>query len=185
MNTIGDPYFPATRTGWLVVFTISFLVYSVMSLMAGIFLHLLRHKPVKLFDGLVVLALLVGIVQSVMVIKACGHGLGKHENALTDPEIASIRKVCYTPSLVGVTLTGSGSFRCDLTVVHGTYLHKNLSQSFTHDHLLRTKVQGYQSSHPSSGCSMGNFLHLLVRFQMRNLVTMVSERESVLGRFQY
>ena len=94
-----EPYFKVAATNhaaWIVAVTITFLVYAMMGVMAKI-LYRLRLTAVKSYDWFVVSALLVAFAQSILLIRACVHGLGKHQAILSDPAFDSFRKACYDP----------------------------------------------------------------------------------------
>ena len=94
------PLFEVTSTNhaaWVVAVTISFLVYSIAGVLIKLFYRLRLTNP-KSYDWCLISAVLCVFIHSVLVVRACVHGLGKHQTILSDTSLLSFNKVCYHQS---------------------------------------------------------------------------------------
>lgn len=95
MDEVYAPFFEVTATnhaGWLVVVTISFLVYSIMGVVAKI-VSRFHLSAMQTFDWAVVLALLLAFAQSVLLVRSCRNGLGQPQAILSEAAFDSAIRV--------------------------------------------------------------------------------------------
>ena len=97
MNDAAAPYFPSTgndHAAWVVAVTITFLVYSIIGVVAKL-IYRLRGMALKTYDWFVMAALAFAFAQAIVVIRACIHGLGRNQLALPKGQLEAAQKACH------------------------------------------------------------------------------------------
>jgi len=95
MGNESEPFFQATsdnHAGWVVIVTVSFVIYAILGVSAKL-IYRLQLTAMKLYDWAVVVAMLLALVQSILVVNACHHGLGQHQAALPNSKFDVFLKV--------------------------------------------------------------------------------------------
>lgn len=108
------PFFPSTpkdHAAWVVALTITFLIYSILGVAARIAYRVRNGSP-KSYDWFIIGALLVAFAQSILLIRACVNGLGKHQLILSSSALNIFHKVffCVSQFLGGQRLTSSQEY---------------------------------------------------------------------------
>ncbi len=102
---------------WVVIVTVTFLVYSIMGVVAKL-VSRFRLAALKSYGWSVILGMVLAFVQSVLILKACCNGLGKHEAILSQQPLNCTRMdvilslVVDTPLNHRRTYMPPGSRRC-------------------------------------------------------------------------
>lgn len=95
MDNESEPFFqvtPDNHAGWVVITTVSFVVYAMLGVSAKL-VYRLQLTAMKSYDWAVILAMLLALVQSILVVNACHHGLGQHQAALPESTFDIFSKV--------------------------------------------------------------------------------------------
>ena len=90
---------PQNHSPWVAVTSVVFLIYSVLAVVAKI-VSRLHITGVKLYDWLIIIAILAAFGETILVIAACKNGLGQHEPALTSSQLSRYNHVgfIFTPN---------------------------------------------------------------------------------------
>lgn len=94
MDNAYAPFFEVSSTnhaGWVVIVTVTFLVYSIMGVVAKLVSRFLL-AAVMSYDWSVMLGIVFAFVQSVWILMACRNCLGKHETILSSLAIELFSK---------------------------------------------------------------------------------------------
>lgn len=95
MDNESEPFFHVTldnHAGWVVIVTVSFVVYAILGVSAKL-VYRLQLTAIKSYDWAVIVAMLLALVQSILVVNACHHGLGQHQAALPESTFETSSKV--------------------------------------------------------------------------------------------
>ncbi|KAF2452900.1 hypothetical protein BDY21DRAFT_357848 [Lineolata rhizophorae] len=86
---------------WVVVASCILIVLSGLTVAAKIIFRLKSAKP-SLYDAFLAAATLVAVAETVCVVLACGHGLGKHRSHIDDADFELVNKFYCTGSILAV-----------------------------------------------------------------------------------
>jgi hypothetical protein len=95
MDTSAEPFFASNSTqhaAWIVVVTITFLIYAVGGVVAVLVVRKRTGSP-RFYDLLLIGALLVSLAQAVVLIRACHDGLGTRQLTMSSSSIDTVHKV--------------------------------------------------------------------------------------------
>lgn len=95
MDNAYAPFFEVSSTnhaGWVVITTVTFLVYSIMGVVAKL-VSRFQLAALMSYDWSVLLAMVLAILQSVWILRACRHGLGERETGLSSSALELVSKV--------------------------------------------------------------------------------------------
>ena len=99
MDNAYPPFYEVSSTnhaGWVVIVTVTFLVYSVMGVVAKL-VSRFQLAALKSYDWAVMLGMVFAFAQSILILRACRNGLGKHETILSSSAIELFSKASPTP----------------------------------------------------------------------------------------
>lgn len=99
------PFFaiqPDNDTSWIVVITITFLIYSFLAVAGKVVSRLQRSSAtvtsLKSYNWTVLASFIFALAQAVLIIKTCEDGLGQHADTLDDSTLSKARKARIPPS---------------------------------------------------------------------------------------
>jgi hypothetical protein len=113
------------HSAWIVVVSITFLVYATIGVTAKILSRFRRSSvsidSLKTYDWAVMGGLALLPIQTALIIVACRHGLGQHEVDISSSDLVALRKVSSES--------------------HNSWTSANKSQHFFASNLLGTVIQ--------------------------------------------
>lgn len=102
MSTLGAktdaaaPFYPLTdsnHAGLVVMAAVIFLIYAVLGVGAKLVIRF-NITSLKSHDSVLLVGTLLYLVQTICIVAACNHGLGQHQDALSEHDYNEVSKVC-------------------------------------------------------------------------------------------